>query len=230
MDSTDSSSPRDVARFHLKTLAKFLRTHWRPLLALAVGLLVPLFIFTKIADDVYDKEPFPLEEPLMLALHAHTSATLNHIAAFFSLLGSARGMTPLALILFFVLYRRRHRFGYFAVFTLGGLATINFLLKLFFDRPRPHLWKPFLPENDSSFPSGHSMFAAALAGTIIATLWNTRWRAPAIVLGALYVLGMMWSRVYIGVHYPTDVLGGALFSIAWVFGLTKVMHITRPAS
>lgn len=223
----DSTTPTNVAHFHLKNLARFLRGHWRPLLILAVALILPLFIFATIAEDVYDKEPFDFEEPLMLALHAQTSATLNQVAATFSLLGSARGMAPLALVLFFVLYRRRRRLGYFAVLTLGGLATVNFLLKLFFDRPRPHLWTPILPENDSSFPSGHSMFATALAGTLIAVLWNTKWRVPALILGVLYVLGMMWSRVYIGVHYPTDVLGGALFSVAWVFGVAKIMRVTK---
>ncbi|WP_045234536.1 phosphatase PAP2 family protein [Deinococcus pimensis] len=209
---------------HLLHLTRFLGRHGRLILIFALCLVLPLFLFTKIADDVYDKEPFRLEEPLMLAIHALRSPWQDHVAATFSILGSARGMAPLALLLAVLLYRVRHRLGYFTVLTLGGIATVNFLLKQFFDRPRPTLWTPFLPENDSSFPSGHSMFATALAATIVAALWPTRWRVLSIVLGVLYVLGMMWSRVYIGVHYPTDVAGGALFSVAWVFGLSRLVR------
>jgi len=216
-----------MMRPHLLHLTRFLGSHWRLLLIFTVGLLLPLFGFVSIAEDIYDKEPFRFEEPLMLAIHAGRSAWQDHVAATFSLFGSARGMTPLVLLLAVLAYRVRHRLGYFVVLTLGGVATINFLLKQFFDRPRPTLWTPFLPENDSSFPSGHSMFATALAATIVAVLWPTRWRVPALVLGGLYVLGMMWSRVYIGVHYPTDVAGGALFSLAWVFGLTRILHAHR---
>ena len=210
---------------HLLHLTRFLGAHWRRLLVFAVCLVLPLYVFTEIAADVYDKEPFRLEEPLMLAIHAGQSSWQDHIAATFSLFGSARGMIPVVLLVAALLYRVRHRLGYFAMLSLGGIAAINFGLKQLFDRPRPTLWTPFLPENDSSFPSGHSMFASALACTLIAVLWPTRWRVHALVLGTLYVLGMMWSRVYIGVHYPTDVAGGALFSVAWAFGLSRLLRV-----
>ncbi|MBZ9715025.1 phosphatase PAP2 family protein [Deinococcus multiflagellatus] len=181
----------------------------------------------KIAQEVFEQEPFAFEKPLMLALHAHSSTALNHVAATFSILGSAKGMAPLGLLLVAVLYRVRRRLAYFMALSLGGVAIINLLLKNLFDRPRPAFWTPILPEPDFSFPSGHAMFAAALATSVILVLWTTRWHLPALVLGVLYVLGMMLSRVYIGVHYPTDVTGGALFSVAWVFGLAQLLHLDR---
>ena len=133
-------------------------------------------------------------------------------------------MIPLSILLFVLLYRIRHRLAWFSLLTIGGVALLNFLIKQFFGRPRPTLWTPMLPENDSSFPSGHAMFASALAATVVAVVWPTRWRWPALVLGAVYVLGMMWSRVYIGVHYPSDVAAGALFSIAWVVALARLLR------
>lgn len=211
----------------LTHLAGYVRRHWRPLLILFFGLLLPLLGFVKIAQEVFEKEPFAFEEPLMRGLHAHSSAFLNHVTATFSILGSAKGMAPLGLILVAVLYRVRRRLAYFMAISLGGVALINLLLKNLFDRPRPAFWTPFLPEPDFSFPSGHAMFASALATSLIAMLWHTRWRTPALIAGIVYVLGMMLSRVYIGVHYPTDVTGGALFSVAWVFGLAQILHIHR---
>ncbi|MDL2345400.1 phosphatase PAP2 family protein [Deinococcus sp. MIMF12] len=209
----------------LAHLLAFSREHWRRLLLLFFGLLVPLLIFVSIAEDVFNKEPFAFEKPLMLALHAGASPMLDRVAVAFSLLGSARGMVPVTLVLAYVFYRLRHRLGYFLALSLGGVALINVLLKNVFERPRPAFWTPILPEPDSSFPSGHAMFASALATSLAVLLWPTRWRVPALVLGGLYVLGMMWSRVYIGVHYPTDVLGGALFSLAWVIALTRALRI-----
>ncbi|KEF34612.1 UDP-diphosphatase [Deinococcus sp. RL] len=206
-------------------LLAFARAHWRRLLLLFFGLLVPLLVFVSIAEDVFNKEPFAFEKPLMLALHAGASPTLDRVAVAFSLLGSARGMVPVTLGLVFLFYRLRHRLGYFLMLSLGGVALVNVLLKNVFDRPRPALWTPLLPEPDFSFPSGHAMFASALATALAVLLWPTRWRGAALLLGGLYVLGMMWSRVYIGVHYPTDVLGGALFALAWVVALTRALQI-----
>lgn len=214
-------------RSHLRSLARFLVAHGRLLAALAVCLVLPLFVFASIAEDIYEQEPFEFEVPLMLAIHAGRTGTEDRIASGFSVLGSAKVMAPLVVALFVALYRVRRRLGYFVVLSLGGVATINFLLKQFFDRPRPTLWQPLLPENDASFPSGHSMFSAALAGTVLAILWPTPWRYVALAVGVLYVLGMMWSRVYIGVHYPTDVAAGAAFSVAWTYGLTRVLHVHR---
>ncbi|UBV45299.1 phosphatase PAP2 family protein (plasmid) [Deinococcus taeanensis] len=215
--------------FHVSVrhLTDYVRRRWRPLLILFFGLLLPFLGFVKIAQEVFEKEPFAFEEPLMLAIHAYSSPALNHVTAAFSLLGSARGMAPIALILVAALYRVKRSRAYFMAVSLGGVALINLLLKNLFDRPRPTFWTPFLPEPDFSFPSGHAMFASALATSVIALLWATRWRIPALVIGTLYVLGMMLSRVYIGVHYPTDVTGGALFSLAWVFGLSQILHIHR---
>lgn len=211
----------------IRHLADFLRRHGHALAILFFGLLLPLLGFVKIAQEVFEKEPFGFEKPLMLAIHAHSSALLNHVAVAFSLLGSAKGMAPVGLLLVAALYRVRRRWAYFVALSLGGVAIINVLLKNLFDRPRPAFWTPVLPEPDFSFPSGHAMFASALATAIAALLWPTRWRWPALILGTLYVLAMMWSRVYIGVHYPTDVTGGALFSVAWVFGLAQILHVHR---
>lgn len=211
----------------LPHLVAFAKRHHRDLLVLFLGLLLPLLGFVGIAEDVFEKEPFAFEKPLMLALHAHSSPLLNHVAATFSLLGSAKGMAPLTLVLVAALYRVRRRYAYFVALSLGGVAVINVLLKNLFDRPRPAFWTPILPEPDFSFPSGHAMFASALVTSLAVLLWPTRWRVPALVGGALYLLGMMASRVYIGVHYPTDVTGGALFSVAWVVGLAQILRLHR---
>lgn len=204
-----------------------LREHWRSLLLVFALVLAPLLAFAEIADELLEKEPIPHEVPLMMWVHSHSGATLDRVAVVFSVLGGPEGMVPIGLALVVVLFFLRHRLALFALLSLGGVTVLNVVMKLFFGRPRPSLWTPALPENDSSFPSGHAMFATALAATVVVVVWQTRWRWVALALGVIYALTMMASRVYIGVHYPTDVLAGAAFSLAWVVGLTVVLRPDR---
>jgi membrane-associated phospholipid phosphatase len=78
------------------------------------------------------------------------------------------------------------------------------------------------PELLYSFPSAHAMAAAALAAAVGFLLWLTRWRWVVVGLGAAWALGMGWARMYLGVHYPSDVLAGWLGSVGWVSGLYLV--------
>lgn len=103
---------------------------------------------------------------------------------------------------------------------LVGGSTLNFLLKSLFERPRPELfaWRTELVAN-SSFPSGHSMTAVALYATLaylIVRLEPTvalRRMTLALAAGVILLIGS--SRVYLGVHYPTDVLAGFLVGLGW---------------
>ena len=102
---------------------------------------------------------------------------------------------------------------------VGGAALLNQVANYLLTRPRPALWEVLHPELSYGFPSGHAMAAAALATTLGFLLWPTRWRWPAAGLGAAWKLGMGWTRMYLGVHYPSDVLAGWLGSVGWVSGL-----------
>ena len=64
------------------------------------------------------------------------------------------------------------------------------------------------PQTAYSFPSGHSMAAAALGAALAFLLWPTRWRWAGLAVGLVWALSMGWSRMYSGVHYPSDVIAG----------------------
>lgn len=112
--------------------------------------------------------------------------------------------------------------AWFALSLIGATA-LNLVMKALFARPRPTLWTPALPANDSSFPSGHTMFATALAATVVVI----RWRWVTLALGTSYAVAMMPRAYTSGVHYPTDVLAGAAFSLAWVVALAQVLRPDR---
>lgn len=66
-----------------------------------------------------------------------------------------------------------------------------------------------------SFPSGHAMGSATLAAAVVMLLWRTRWRWPALVLGVCFAVWVGASRVYLGVHYPSDILAGWTAALTW---------------
>ncbi|OWR27781.1 phospholipid phosphatase [Saccharibacillus sp. O23] len=101
----------------------------------------------------------------------------------------------------------------------GGSALLNILLKNLFRRDRPDIHR-LAEEYSYSFPSGHSMGAFALYGILAYLLWRMirpmGWRIAALALCVLLTLSIGLSRVYLGVHYPSDVLGGYIASGAWL--------------
>ena len=108
--------------------------------------------------------------------------------------------------------------------SVAGAAALTGVMKLVFHRPRPELWPRLVTESGASFPSGHSMYSAAFVVALILLAWPTRWRWPALVAGTVFTLVVGWSRVDLGVHYPTDVLAGWLSGTAWVLGVYSLLR------
>ena len=204
-------------------MLSWMRQHWRPLLALALLIVLPLSLLGKIAEDVHEKEAFVWESPLMVSLRRGAPSWFAPVARAFSTIGSAHVMLPFCALLAAWLWFRSHSVARYFVLSVGGAVLLNLLLKLFFGRARPQVIPWLWQEGDTSFPSGHSSMAAALAVTVTALLWRTPYRWPSAVLGVVYTALMGLSRVYLGVHYPTDVLGGWALGLAWAGGVAMLL-------
>jgi membrane-associated phospholipid phosphatase len=133
------------------------------------------------------------------------------------------GVTVVAIVVAGALSLRRRwqEAAVFAVMMLG--ASLNELLKALFDRPRPDLWRSPDPGAGLGFPSGHAMSSATLVAALVVLAWPTRWRVPVVIVGVIAVITIGLSRLVLGVHYPTDVLGGWAFALAWVSGVRVVL-------
>lgn len=197
------------------------------LIRLFLGILLPLLIVGVIAEDVLEKARFAFETPLLMWIHHFASPALDQVALAFTTLGGVSVIAPLsALILAFLWWKFRPQ-ALFWAFSVAGAAALNVVMKLIFSRTRPELWPRLVHESDASFPSGHSMYSMAFVVALILMLWRTPYRLPALVLGVLFTLMVGWSRLYLGVHYPTDVLCGWLSGLAWVLGVYGLMFRRR---
>lgn len=201
-----------------------LRRHgWR--IALLFGfVLLPLWGFGELADEVHEGEILPFDRPLLDFAHAHATTTLDHLALLLATLGYAQGVVPfdIALVLALALWRK-HREGLFAGIALIGSLLINLCAKHYFGRARPDFWLSLAPETSFSFPSGHAMGAMTLAAVVTALAWHTRWRWLVACVALAFALAVGASRVYLGVHYPSDILAGWAAAIAWTTGVYAVV-------
>ncbi|WP_217598006.1 phosphatase PAP2 family protein [Cohnella sp. GbtcB17] len=155
------------------------------------------------------------------------SPALSHVMKFFTAIGAGLPVTAIAvaigLILFFVLQHRRELILF--VFALAGSQLLNVVMKLAFHRERPDIHR-IIQAAGYSFPSGHSMGAFSLYGISAYLLWRhipVLWgRAILIAVSAALVLAIGVSRIYLGVHYPSDVIGGYLASGFWLASIIWV--------
>ncbi|WP_454258769.1 phosphatase PAP2 family protein [Pseudoxanthomonas mexicana] len=209
-------------------IAGLFREHGRRLLLLFLCLLAPLWLFVELADEIHELEDFYFDDALLWHAHALSSPTLDRFFVVVSALGYQWGVVPADIALTLgLLVARRWREATFAGVSLGGSALLNMATKQFFQRDRPALWESIAPEHTFSFPSGHAMGSATLAMVVVLLCWHTCFRWPAVVLAALFALTVGASRIYLGVHYPSDILGGWAAGIAWVSGVYLVLYRIR---
>jgi membrane-associated phospholipid phosphatase len=200
--------------------------HLGRLAVLFIGVLLPLMLVGAVAEDVAEKEVFGFDQPILTFVHGHSSAFLDALMYAATQIGSALVLAPLCAIVFAWLWRRARRLdATFWLLAVGGAATINFLAKQRFARVRPALWISRIQETTYSFPSGHAMASMATVTAICVLLWPTRWRWVSLVGGAVLVTLVGSSRVYFGVHYPSDVLAGWAASLSWVLGLKLLLDV-----
>lgn len=202
----------------------FLTGHLPVLVALFVGLLLPLVLFGKIAENVHEGDSFWFDDVILSNIHRHASPRRDAWIIAVTRLGGARCMVPfLALVCGFLLWKQRKSDALFFLSAAGGAMVLCLVAKLFFGRERPALWLSPAPETDYGFPSGHSMATMGVVASLIILAWPTRWRWIVVVLGAVFVLTIGITRLYLGVHYPTDVLGGWSAALIWVSAVKSAL-------
>ncbi|GAB3354974.1 phosphatase PAP2 family protein [Lysobacter tyrosinilyticus] len=188
----------------------------RRLTLLLIGLLLPLAAFASLAVSVDASARFSFDIPAMQWTHSWAGPVMDRAFLWISHLGFSHGVVPFDILLTLtLLVRRRWREGLFAFVALGGSIWLNGVLKDAFARPRPDLWEPMLHYPGYSFPSGHAMATMTLTWVLGLLAWRTRWRWPVLAFMSVFTALVGVSRLYMGVHYPSDVLAGWAVGAVW---------------
>lgn len=178
-----------------------------------------LFLLGTLAEAIRGDERVALDAVASPFLHALASPGLDTVMWSATFVGSNPFLIVLCVVATALLLRRdRPGSALFLDIATGGSLLLNELMKQFFQRPRPQLpWSQVT--TDFSFPSGHTMNSTAVYVALAVIVWSLAGRrrggmalAAAIALATL--IGI--SRIYLGYHYFSDVVGGALASISWL--------------
>lgn len=200
----------------------------RPLIPVVLLLVAgSIGVFIEMAGEVKEKETQRLDERLLLAMRepGNTadpigSARVEEMARDLTALGGFTILTGVTLVAFGVaMFAGRRRLALLGVTAIVVGAVLMSLLKQGFDRPRPALVEHGTLVHNASFPSGHAMMAAMVYLTLGILLARTqpkkRVRAFIVIISMLITLLVGISRVYLGVHWPTDVVAGWMLGGAW---------------
>ena len=164
---------------------------------------------------------WPLDIAIRNGIHSIASTGLTRVMIAASLYGGPTSLVTIGLVLAAIfLWRGWHRGVLLVVITMAGAGLLDTLLKLIFGRPRPASFFDYPLPQSLSFPSGHAFFSASFLGGF-AVLISGRLRNPllrllvwTVTIALILLIGV--SRIYLGVHYPSDVLAGYAIAIVWV--------------
>jgi undecaprenyl-diphosphatase len=189
------------------------------------GVLAALFIFGQLAEEVWEREGFAWDDSILLFINSHATPSRDVFFLTITFLGAARVMVPFTIGVFLVLLSKRRALdALFFGLACWGAMILNLLAKALFGRARPDLWVSPAPETTLSFPSGHAMTSMAVVAALVTLAWPTRWRWPVLIGGVLFVLTVGLSRLYLGVHFPSDVLAGWSASLVWVASVYGIVE------
>lgn len=178
-----------------------------------------VFLFAWIADGVAHQRMNGFDLAVRNMVHRHISPSRTTAMTLVSFLGG-NGLVVVSIVAIFLFVRaRRNRAALWLVVTLAGALVLDVSLKLAFHRPRPTRFFGPLPQT-YSFPSGHALFSVCFYGVLAGLLAGrirSRWARSLIwTLASVLILAIGLSRIYLGVHYPSDVIAGYLTAAIWV--------------
>lgn len=191
-------------------------------------LLLCIFLFIFILLNVINRDIKIIdEEGYYYISHYLINNTITPIAIFFTFLGEKTFLIALAviLIIFSFIFKRKN-YGIQIAINLPLAALVNFIIKSIVRRPRPTEYR-IIDQSGYSFPSGHSMVSMAFYGFLIYLVFkhikNKYIKIPIIILLVAIIPCVGISRIYLGVHYTSDVLAGFLLGLAYLIIFTSVI-------
>ncbi|NPV54117.1 MAG: phosphatase PAP2 family protein [Firmicutes bacterium] len=225
-------------RDHLELMVKrFFRPEWEFAVFIATGLTLGLsflFIFTELAEDLFENELYRLDNAVTLLVRTVFGPGAVGTMRLLSMIGSPVALIGVALVASYILHHTGRRLDCLTPpLALAGGVFLESFLKAIFQRPRPD-YPRLVEASGFSFPSGHATVSTAVLGALVYLLLvnikpgRGKLVKPVILLaGLLLILMIGASRVYLGVHYPSDVLAGFAIGGFWAICCIVSVQVFR---
>jgi len=209
---------------------------------LIISILVAGMIFVSLAEDLVNQETLSTIDPIFGSwLVTHTTLPGDHVFAAITFLGNALIISAGTGLIGFWLARQRNWKKLILLFSsVAGGALLNLVLKNIFQRSRPTIPGAYMVETGFSFPSGHSMVSLIFYGVIaylaLSYIKSKKWKVFITVITLMICALIGFSRLYLGVHFLTDVLAGWAAGGLWlavcIFGdlWQQNFHLHKTAS
>ncbi len=196
---------------------------------LAVAALA-MWGFATIAQEVLEKETQAFDTSILLYLKSLHTPLRDRIMLAFTFFGEPNLLLALSVSLGIILWVRKHHSEATTIAVAGGGAIgLNILLKQLFARARPQLWERTVEVKFYSFPSGHAMISMVIYGWLGYLLGSRfpkqRWWIYGWTIILVAVIGL--SRLYLGVHWPTDVIAGYTAGLVWLIACISSLEVWK---
>lgn len=199
------------------------------LVSLAVAILC-LFLFAWLGREMLAGDTLRFDNAVRSWAHQFASPHMTQLMIAVSLLGYS--FLIFALIIAFMFFARLRwlRAAVWLAVTMGGALLLDIALKHAYHRQRPTAFFGTEP-GSYSFPSGHALFSlcfyGVLAGLLSARIKSLLWRTIIWITAVTLIIAIGFSRIYLGVHYPSDVLAGYLAATVWVGTVIVLDHVRK---
>ena len=195
-----------------------------------VSCLLIIYIVAQISDEVLDREAFAFDKIILLWIHSFANPTLDRIMQTLTRLNDPDLVSVIAgVALILLILRRCYPEAKIFFIDCAGGVILSYGLKSVFGKTRPDLWQSAIEEVSFSYPSGHALGSTVLYG-FLAYLFATRYQQFSwlIYLAAVSIVGAIGlSRLYLGVHWPTDIIGGYGIGFLWLTFCTTMLKLQK---
>lgn len=190
-----------------------------------------LLLFVALSIMVMKHTVDPLDSAVEELVRIYTFSSLAKIFVVVTQFGTAAVLVPLTLVItgYFLIVLKQNKQPLLLIISLVGALLLEVTLKQIFLRPRPHI-RHLITATGYSFPSGHSLCSAAFYGMFGYLLYSELkhrnkpvWYIPIVTIVVITLIGV--SRIYLGVHYPTDVIGGFLIGTCWAITVSNWINL-----
>lgn len=190
-----------------------------------IGYLLVLSIVAWLCTEVWEREAFSFDRSLLLWIHQFATPQLDRVMLFITALGNPGSVVTVFIsMLAWLGMKRRYADGIRFIIVCVGGASISYVMKLFFAKPRPELWTRLISETSFSFPSGHAVGSMVVYGFIsyILAIKFPIYKRYIYAAGSILIIAIGFSRLYLGVHYLTDIIAGYGVGILWLTTCLKI--------